>query len=856
MSQRRTMIEPLEARQLLSTLPAGFSETQVAKIATTVSATMAFTPDGRLLVGDSKNGKIRVVKNNALLATEALSLTVDSASERGINGIVVAPNFAAAAAGQKYVFIYYTKPDPLKPNQTQSNAKNRLSRFTIDSANPDRLLAGSEKVILDNVSATAGNHNGGALHFGADGMLYLAIGEAAVPSDAQKLSTYNGKVLRINAMSETNVVPADNPFVSTAGALPLIWALGFRNPFTGAIRPGTSTLYINDVGQSSWEEIDIVKKGLNYGWPVREGNDGGDPLYEDPIYTYANTGGFAITGGAFYTGSQFPSTYAGKYFFGDYAQQKIWWLNESTTPRQAVGFATGTLKVVDIDVNPIDGSLWYLAQDGSVQRISYATGNRAPTAVATANKTNGLKPLAVTFDGSGSSDPDGDVLSYAWNFGDGTTATGKTITHTFANDGKYNVILTVNDGKGGSDPSNAIVITVGNTAPTAKINAPIANSLYSGGQTITFAGSATDTQDGTLAASRFEWTVQLHHNTHTHPFLSRTGVSGGTFVIPKIGEVDPNQWYRITLTVTDSGGLKSSTFLDIKPRKSTFTLATNVAGLKLSLDSAAAKLSPFATTGVVGMTRTIEAPLTQTLNGKIYDFVGWSDGKVIRHTIDTPATNTTYTATHREVAARSFRATADATVRDGSYAAQNFGNALSIDVKKSTTSFNRWTYLRFDISSAVAVSSARLRLYGALNNTEAKNIPIDVFGVSSTTWGETAINWNSKPVTGTTSLGRFTVLDTTARWYEVDISKYIRDEKAAGRNVISIALKSAVSATPLAIFNSDENSLNKPALIVHVPVTTAAVAMAVRPVTAAETSPLSAASLWAELSEESPSDFA
>jgi hypothetical protein len=256
------------------------------------------------------------------------------------------------------------------------------------------------------------------------------------------------------------------------------------------------------------------------------------------------------------------------------------------------------------------------------------------------------------------------------------------------------------------------------------------------------------------------------------------------------------------------------------------------------------------------MTRTIAAPLTQTLNGKVYDFVGWSDGKAIRHTIDTPATNTTYTATYREVAVRSFRATADATVRDGSYAAQNFGNALSIDVKKSTTSFNRWTYLRFDIGSAAAVSTARLRLYGALNNTEAKNIPIDVFGVSSTTWGETAINWNNKPATGTTSLGRFTVLDTTARWYEVDISKYIRDEKAAGRNVISIALKSAVSATPLAVFNSDENALNKPSLIVHVPVTTAAatVAMAVRPIT--ETSAAPAASLWAELSEESPSDLA
>src|SRR3954463_15500400 len=142
---RRHLIETLESRQLLSTLAAGFSETTIAKIDTTVSATMAFAPDGRLFVGDTKNGKIRVVKNNALLATEALSLNVDHAIERGINGITFAPNFATAAAGQKYVFVYYTKPDPLKPNQNPSEAKNRLSRFTIDASNADKLDPASEK---------------------------------------------------------------------------------------------------------------------------------------------------------------------------------------------------------------------------------------------------------------------------------------------------------------------------------------------------------------------------------------------------------------------------------------------------------------------------------------------------------------------------------------------------------------------------------------------------------------------------------------------------------------------------------------------------------------------------------------
>jgi glucose/arabinose dehydrogenase len=652
MLPRRALVEPLESRQLLSTLPAGFSETTVASLATKVSATMAFAPDGRLFVADTTNGKVRVIKNGALLSTEAITLTVDHAVERGINGIAFAPNFATAATDHKYVFIYYTRPDPANPNQAPSNAKNRLSRFTVSSTNADKLDASSENVIVDNISATAGNHNGGGLHFAADGMLYLSIGEAAVPGDAQKLSTYNGKVLRINAMSETGAyVPADNPFVSTSGALPLIWAYGFRNPFTSAVKPGTSTLYVNDVGQASWEEIDNVKKGLNYGWPLAEGNDGGNPDFEDPIFAYPHNGrGIAITGGAFYDGAQFPAAYAGKYFFGDYVLQTIWTLDEAN--KQQVPFATGTLQVVDIDVNPKDGSLWYLALDGTVQRIGFATGNRAPTAVATANKTTGLKPLAVTFDGGGSSDPDGDTLTYSWAFGDGGTASGKSVTHTYSADGKFSAVLTVSDGHGGSDPSNPIVITVGNTAPVPKITSPTANSLYSGGQGFTFTGSATDAEDGTLGASKFSWEILLHHNTHTHPFKTATGVTSGTFTIPKIGEVDPDQFYRITLTVADSAGSKSSTFIDIKPRKSTFTLKTSVAGLKLSLDSAAAATTPLATLGVVGMTRKLSAPATQVLDGKTYEFVSWSDGKAATHDIDIPTTNTTYTATYRQVTSR------------------------------------------------------------------------------------------------------------------------------------------------------------------------------------------------------------
>src|SRR5439155_12911459 len=144
-----------------------------------------------------------------------------------------------------------------------SPAHNRVSRFT---ASGDVAVAGSETVILelDDLS-TASNHNGGAIHFGPDGRLYVAVGENATSANAQTLANRLGKMLRINADGS---IPIDNPFSSTAvGVNRAIWALGLRNPFTFAIQPGTGRMFINDVGQSTWEEIDDGVAGANYGWP-------------------------------------------------------------------------------------------------------------------------------------------------------------------------------------------------------------------------------------------------------------------------------------------------------------------------------------------------------------------------------------------------------------------------------------------------------------------------------------------------------------------------------------------------------------------------------------------------------------
>jgi len=171
---------------------------------------------------------------------------------------------------------------------------------------------------------------------------------------------------------------------------------------------------------------------------------------------------------------------------------------------------------------------------------------------------------------------------------------------------------------------------------------------------------------------------------------------------------------------------------------------------------------------------------------------------------------------------KSLRAAADALVRDGSTnAGKNFGSATTLEVKNSTAGFNRISYLRFDLSSVASVASAKLRLWGRLDNTAASNVTVEVDAVSSTTWGESTITWNNKPAIGTKQ-GQFTVIDTTSRFYEVDLTNYFKAQKSAGKNLVSIALRRTSSSSPNAIFNSDEAASNRPELRVTTATVTAA----------------------------------
>ena len=328
---------------------------------------MAFAPDGRLFVC-LQSGQVQVINRDGVLqANPFLTLSVDSNGERGLLGMAFDPNFES----NHYVYLYYTVHG--------SPAHNRISRFT---ANGNVAAANSEFVLvdLDNLSAT--NHNGGAIHFGPDGKLYAAVGDNANGTNSQSLSNRFGKILRFNS---NGTIPLDNPRSfpgiagSTSGANRAIWAVGLRNPFTFALQPGTARLFINDVGQDTWEEINNGIAGSNYGWPIAEGlASPPNPNFRDPIFFYGHgsgdTTGCAIIGGAFYNPSvvQFPSSFVGKYFFADVCTGWIRVLDPSNNTASA--FASGISGPVDLHVG-LDGTLYYLTRS-SVFRIQ-ATPSQA-----------------------------------------------------------------------------------------------------------------------------------------------------------------------------------------------------------------------------------------------------------------------------------------------------------------------------------------------------------------------------------------------------------------------------------------------------------------------------------------------
>jgi glucose/arabinose dehydrogenase len=396
--------EQLETRWALAAdFIDGFAETPLASGLDRPTA-MAVAPDGRIFVM-LQAGDVRVIKNGVLLGTKFMDLAVNDLGERGLLGFAFDPNFAS----NHFVYAYYTT--------ATSPIHNRVSRFV---ANGDVVQPGSETVLLelDNLSDKT-NHNGGAIHFGKDGKLYIAVGDNANGSNAQSLGNLLGKVLRINK-TPGDIIPDDNPFVDTPGARGEIWALGLRNPFTFSVRPDSGQILVNDVGQNTWEEINHVVKGGNYGWPTTEGPTD-NPAFISPVFAYQHDvgqpQGRAITGGAFYNppfnlpaDQQFPGAFRGDYFFADYLGAFIWRYDVGTDT--ASPFATGVDSPVDLQVGR-NGDLLYLSRfTGTVTAVRYV--NDAPLLEIGGDRTfvEGSGPITIAPTGTIT-----DVDSPNFNFG-------------------------------------------------------------------------------------------------------------------------------------------------------------------------------------------------------------------------------------------------------------------------------------------------------------------------------------------------------------------------------------------------------------------------------------------------------
>jgi glucose/arabinose dehydrogenase len=364
-----------------------------------VHLTHAGDGSGRLFIVE-QSGRIRIYQSGDLLPTpflnisdRVLSPSNGGGGEEGLLSVAFPPNYT----GKGYFYVYYTS----------LNGNNQISRFHISGAN--QANANSEELILSLNHPTQNNHNGGQLAFGPDGYLYIGTGDGGgagdPPNNAQNPNTLLGKILRIDvepgqppAITQAHRsylplmlqggpsplayrIPSDNPFVGQSGYRQEIWALGLRNPWRFSFDRLNDDLYIADVGQSAWEEVNhqpgSSNGGENYGWRIMEGkhcynsqscNQSGLTL---PVWEYSHADGCSITGGFVYRGSTYPAL-QGIYFFADYCSGKIWGLVKETGIWQSSLLLDSPYNISSFGEDEA-GELYVVDRDGNIYRVVLTT---------------------------------------------------------------------------------------------------------------------------------------------------------------------------------------------------------------------------------------------------------------------------------------------------------------------------------------------------------------------------------------------------------------------------------------------------------------------------------------------------
>jgi glucose/arabinose dehydrogenase/PKD repeat protein len=771
-------------------VPSGFTDTLVASIGSPEG--LAFTPDGRLLVS-TQAGFVRVIANGTLLANPALDLRAKlcNGNEGGIPGVTADPNFAV----NRFVYLYYTfnKSGVCDYTGTAQSPVNRVSRFVLSDNNTIDPL--SEVVLLDNMPAPVASHIGGDLHFGKDGYLYVSVGDGecdykkdsgcqALNDAARDQNVLLGKILRI---TRDGAIPPGNPFTgadsgrcNTAGLTSAAkcqetYGWGLRNPFRMDFDPNAAgtRFFINDVGQDTWEEIDLGQAGADYGWNIREGpcalgsttNCGPPPAgMTNPIYSYDHSGECqSVNAGAFVPNGAWPAAYDNSYLYGDIVCGKVFQL----VPDGSGGFSRnefaslGPQTVIAMIFGPSGSgqALYYTSYAGEVRRIDFVgTGNRPPTAMATATPTAGQLPLTVNFDASGSFDPDpGDSLTYVWQFGDGHggSTTSPTFSRTYTTRGTYTAQLFVRDTSGATSATVSIRIDAGDSPPAPRIDFPTDTDRFSVGQTITLRGSATDPEDGALPDTSLQWKVERFHIDHTHPWLQPTNGNNIPILGSRPDDLDPattnNGYLIITLTATDSVGASATVTRIFRPNLVNVTFNSTPAGVAIGVNETTVT-TPQTLTSWEALPLDVVAPAQVTQGGNSYVFDSWSDGITQpTRTITTPATAATYGATYQASNPGTTTVTfgvgasgddGDVVASGSSYppvgspSANTSRTVVTVGRRSVHSGYDVYTgLLRFDTSTIpddATVTAARLRVQvTAKQSSDGRNLAAEWYGAAN-----------------------------------------------------------------------------------------------------------------------------
>jgi glucose/arabinose dehydrogenase len=749
----------LAARAAAATLPPNFQESTIYS-GLVFPTVVKFSPDGRIFVAE-KSGLIKVFASLSSTTPTILAdlrTQVDDYWDRGLLGMELDPGFPARPyvyvlyaldrnpADPSATIPTWGDACPTPPGATNSGCPvvGRLSRLDASATWP---VQATEQVLLEGFPQQFPSHSIGGLAFGADGALYVTGGEGAsftgvdygqlgggggsgpgqsVPVNplgdppggrgtaltpptaqggalrSQSLrrptgpAVLSGAVLRVDP--NTGAAMPDNPLSASPDLnARRIIGFGLRNPFRFAIRPGTTELWIGDVGWDQTEEINRFDVGSgnvpNFGWPCYEGA-GPQPAYQalgltscqslyadgsarTPFFSYDHpnpivpgescpVGSSSISGLAFYTSGAYPAGYQGALFFTDWARRCIWVMlpdaNGVPDPTRIGTFASNLSGgSVNIERGP-GGDLFYVDYDGGrIQRISYYGGNQPPIVDLEASTTSGPSPLFVQFDASASIDPEGGALTFAWDLDDDGQFNDSTLaapTWTFTTSGAHRVRVRVTDPQGNSS-IGSVTIFADNLPPTATILTPTASLTWRVGQAIGFSGTATDPEQGVLPPSTFRWTLTINHcpsNCHTHTVQTWDGFAAGSFNAP---DHDYPSTLQLTLTVTDAGGLTATATVILQPQTVAVTIDSVPSGLTVAF-GASASPTPFTRTVIIGSANTVTAQSPQTFNGVLYGFKSWSDAGDATHVLTAPPTATTVVATYRTVADVSISLTAAA----------------------------------------------------------------------------------------------------------------------------------------------------------------------------------------------------